>query len=140
MDAYPQLLQTVFDTTTPRRLAEFYRRLLGMTYRPGDEPPGEGGPDDPEWLVLRTPGGRNRLAFQRVDRLPRTTWPAHDVPMRMHLDLTVADTAELARQRHRARELGAELLLDRCDDPEEPLYVFADPSGHPFCVFVSPQP
>ncbi|MGW0888897.1 VOC family protein, partial [Micrococcus luteus] len=25
---------------------------------------------------------------------------------------------------------------DRSDDEDEPLYVFADPAGHPFCVFV----
>jgi hypothetical protein len=25
-------------------------------------------------------------------------------------------------------------LLDRSDDPEEPLYVYADPAGHPFYV------
>jgi hypothetical protein len=42
----------------------------------------------------------------------------------------------LARQRDRATDLGATLLLDRSDDEEEPLYVFADPSGHPFCIFV----
>ncbi len=29
------------------------------------------------------------------------------------------------------------MLLDRTDDPEEPLYVFADPAGHPFCIFVA---
>jgi hypothetical protein len=28
------------------------------------------------------------------------------------------------------------LLLDRTDDQNEPLYVFADPAGHPFCIFV----
>ena len=33
--------------------------------------------------------------------------------------------------------LGARLLYDRSDDPEEPLYVYADPAGHPFCVFVA---
>ncbi|WP_228973110.1 VOC family protein [Streptomyces sp. DH12] len=137
MTAYPRLLHTVLDTTRPRELAEFYRRLLGLTYRPGDEPPADGAPDEPDWLVLRTSDGVNLLAFQQVERLPRTTWPAHDVPMQAHLDLTVPDTAELTEQRRRARELGAELLLDRYDDPEEPLYVFADPSGHPFCIFVS---
>lgn len=25
---------------------------------------------------------------------------------------------------------------DRAGDPEEPLRVYADPAGHPFCVFV----
>ncbi|MEU3448804.1 VOC family protein [Streptomyces thermolilacinus] len=136
MTQYPQLLHTVLDTTRPRELAEFYRLLLGLTYRPGDEPPEDGTPDRPEWLVLRGSDGTNQLAFQRVERLPRTTWPAHDVPMQAHLDLTVPDLAELARQRRRAEDLGAELLLDRYDDPDEPLYVFADPSGHPFCIFV----
>ena len=33
--------------------------------------------------------------------------------------------------------IGATVLLDRTDDEEEPLYVFADPSGHPFCIFVA---
>ena len=32
--------------------------------------------------------------------------------------------------------LGGRLVLDRSDDEDEPLYVFADPAGHPFCVFV----
>ncbi|MEU3899031.1 VOC family protein [Streptomyces sp. NPDC045251] len=136
MSEYPRLLQTVLDTTDPRRLAEFYRQLLGLTYRPGDEPPADGAPEEPGWLVLRTPDGAGRMAFQLVDRLPRTTWPAHDVPMQAHLDLTVPSAEELTRQRLRAQALGAELLLDRFDDPEEPLYVFADPSGHPFCLFV----
>ena len=31
----------------------------------------------------------------------------------------------------------ATLRLDRSDDPEEPLYVYADPAGHPFCIFVA---
>jgi hypothetical protein len=30
----------------------------------------------------------------------------------------------------------ARLLLDRCDDPAERLFVYADPDGHPFCIFV----
>jgi hypothetical protein len=36
----------------------------------------------------------------------------------------------------RALDLGARLLRDRSDDPEEPLRVYADPAGHPFCIFV----
>ncbi|MFF8833282.1 VOC family protein [Streptomyces sp. NPDC015131] len=137
MDGYPQLAQTVLDTTRPRELAEFYRRLLGYSYRPGDEPPADGGPDEPDWLVLRDSAGVSRLAFQEVAELPETTWPRHEVPMQLHLDLTVPDVDELHRQRARAEALGARLLLDRHEDDEEPLFVFADPSGHPFCVFVS---
>ncbi len=78
-----------------------------------------------------------KLAFQQVERLERTTWPTHDVPRQMHLDFTVSSPTELQRQRERAESLGARLLLDRTDDSDEPLYVLADPSGHPFCIFVA---
>ena len=57
--------------------------------------------------------------------------------MQLHLDLTVPDLDALARHRARAESLGARLLLDRTDDPDEPLVVLADPSGHPFCLFVA---
>lgn len=139
MTDYPHLLHTAIDTTDARELAEFYRQLLGLTYRPGDEPPtGEGNDqaDDADWLVLVGPDGRRTLAFQQVERLERTTWPAHDVPMQMHLDLTVPSAEQLETQRERALALGAMLLLDRTDNADEPLYVFADPAGHPFCIFV----
>jgi hypothetical protein len=134
--SYPTILQTVLDTTAPRALAEFYRELFGLRYRSGDEPPEDGASDEPDWLVLVDATGSRRLAFQLVDRLERTTWPAPDVPMQLHLDCTVVDVAELERHRARAESLGATLLLDRVDDPEEPLYVLSDPAGHPFCLFV----
>jgi catechol 2,3-dioxygenase-like lactoylglutathione lyase family enzyme len=137
MPRYPHLLHTVLDTTEPRRLGEFYRQLLGLQYRPGDDPPTGGAPDGADWLVLVDAEGTRKLAFQKVERLTRTTWPDDDVPMQLHLDMTVPDVDELARQKARALELGAELILDRVDDPDEPLYVFADPSGHPFCIFVA---
>jgi catechol 2,3-dioxygenase-like lactoylglutathione lyase family enzyme len=135
MDEYPSLLHTAIDTTDCRGLAEFYRELLGLSYRPGDEPPADGG-DDAEWLVLTDSAGRSTLAFQRVERLESTTWPEHDVPMQMHIDFRVSSTDELERHRDRALALGGRLLLDRTDDEDEPLYVVADPSGHPFCLFV----
>lgn len=137
MAAYPHLLQTVLDTTDVRGLAEFYRRLLGLSYRPGDEAPPDGAVDDADWLVLRDERGTNRLAFQQVERLEPTTWPSPDVPMQLHLDMTVPSSEALEEQRQRATTLGGRLLLDRSDDPDEPLYVFADPAGHPFCIFVA---
>ncbi len=137
MTEYPQLLHTALDTTRPRELAEFYRQLLGLQYRPGDEPPADGEPDEADWLVLVDSEGTRKLAFQEVPSLHRTTWPQHDVPMQLHLDFTVSSQAELDRQRERAESLGAELLLDRTDDPDEALFVFADLSGHPFCIFVA---
>jgi catechol 2,3-dioxygenase-like lactoylglutathione lyase family enzyme len=137
MAEYPQLLHTVLDTTRPRELAEFYRQLLGLRYRPGDEPPAEEAADEADWLVLVDSDGGRKLAFQQVDHLPRTTWPKHDVPMQLHVDFTVSSLAELHRQRERAQALGAEILLDRTADADEPLFVFADLSGHPFCIFVA---
>ena len=137
MADYPRLLHTALDTTDVRGLAEFYRQLLGLRYRRGDEPPADGAADDADWLVLVDQDGARKLAFQQVERLEPTTWPSHDVPMQMHLDLTVPSREDLERQRDRAEALGARLLLDRTDDPDEPLYVLADPSGHPFCVFVA---
>lgn len=136
MTEYPQMLHTVIDTTDVRSLAEFYRQLLGLHYRQGDEPPADGA-DDADWLVLLDSTGARKLAFQQVDRLERTTWPEHDVPMQLHIDYTVPSLPELARQRKRAEALGAQLLLDRTGDSDEPLYVFADPSGHPFCILVA---
>jgi len=137
MSDYPRLLHTAIDTTDARGLAEFYRRLLGLHYRPGDEPPDDGSVDDADWLVLLDEDGGRVLAIQGVERLERTTWPSHDVPMQMHVDFTVPSRDELERHRERAEGLGAEILLDRTGDEGEPLYVLADPSGHPFCIFVA---
>lgn len=137
MTEYPQLLHTAIDTTDARGLAEFYRQLLGLQYRLGDEPPADGDDDDADWLVLVDANGSRKLAFQQVESLKPTTWPDHDVPMQMHVDFTVSSIEELRRQHERAEALGAGLLLDRTDEPGEPLYVLADPSGHPFCIFVA---
>jgi catechol 2,3-dioxygenase-like lactoylglutathione lyase family enzyme len=138
MSTFPRLAQVVLDTTDARRLAEFYREFLGFHYRPGEEPPPAGADDAAgrEWLVLLHPDGYRAMAFQQVDRLKETTWPDGDVPQQMHLDIVVPDKAELDRQHERAKELGATVRLDRSDDEEEPLRVYADPAGHLFCVFV----
>jgi hypothetical protein len=58
--------------------------------------------------------------------------------MQLHVDYAVPSVAELERHRDRALSLGAQVLLDRTDDEEEPLVVLADPAGHPFCLLVAP--
>jgi catechol 2,3-dioxygenase-like lactoylglutathione lyase family enzyme len=135
---YPQILQTVLDTTDPRGLAEFYRQMFGLAYRPGDETPPAGEPDErgQDWLVLLEAAGTRSLAFQKVDALPETTWPEDGVPQQMHLDTAVPDAGELDRQHERALALGARLRYDRSGDSDEPLRVYADPAGHLFCIFV----
>jgi catechol 2,3-dioxygenase-like lactoylglutathione lyase family enzyme len=135
-DSFPVFRAVAVDATDARAVAEFYRQLLGYTYRAGDEVPD---PEGDDWLVLRDRDGVPRIAVQRVDELPASTWPDPQVPQQIHLDLTVADVDELARQRDRACSLGARVLEDRSADPVEALYVFADPAGHPFCIFVSPD-
>ncbi|HEV2783769.1 MAG TPA: VOC family protein [Actinophytocola sp.] len=139
---FPVLRQVVLDTTDARRLAEFYRQLLGFRYRPGDEPPAAGEDDERgrDWLVLQDADGHARVAFQQVPRLPEATWPEGPHPQQLHLDLTVPSVAELDAQHDRALGLGARLLFDRSADPQEPLRVYADPAGHPFCIFVAPVP
>ena len=136
---FPRLRQVVLDGTDARVLAEFWRQLLGYRYRTGDEPPAPGQPDPQgaDWLVLRDPAGRTQVAIQQVAALPTVTWPEGPVAQQLHLDLTVPSRAELDAQHERALALGARLLDDRADDPLEPLRVYADPAGHPFCIFVA---
>jgi catechol 2,3-dioxygenase-like lactoylglutathione lyase family enzyme len=130
----PKLRSFVLDASDARRLAEFYRHLLGLEYRPGDEPSEGGGELD--WLVLLADDGSWQLAFQQTDGITPTTWPDGAVPQQMHLDTSVDSKEELDRQHERVLSLGGTLRFDRSDDPEEPLRVYADPDGHTFCVFV----
>lgn len=137
-DAHPTVRQTVLDCPDPRRLGDFYRDLLGYAYRPGDQTPTDG----EDWLVLTPADGGPGLAIQLNDEYVPPVWtPGPDRPgdqqMMLHLDMTVPDTEALERQRLRVLELGGAVLHDRSDDPDEPLYVFADPAGHPFCIFVA---
>lgn len=139
MDAVtPRLAQVVLDTTDARRAAEFWRALLGLVYRPGDEQPPHDADDEAgrDWLCLRLPDATPVLAFQQVTELARPTWPHHQVPQQLHLDLEVSDVAELQAVQERVIALGGGLRFDRSEDAAEPLLVFTDPDGHPFCVFV----
>lgn len=73
----PRLRQVVLDCTGARALAEFYQRLLGLVYRPGEELPEPGVADErgaADWLVLKTPGGVPQLAFQQVGQLLVAGW------------------------------------------------------------------
>ncbi len=124
---YPRRMHTVLDTTDAPALAAFYRDLLGLHFRPGD---------DADWIVLLDADGNRQLAIQQVAELKESTWPSADVPMQLHLDYAVPSADELERHRQRAEELGATVLSDRSADAGEPLYVLADPAGHPFCLLV----
>jgi catechol-2,3-dioxygenase len=136
--SHPAFRQVVLDAENARELAEFYRQLLGLIYKPGDEAPPSGHPDPAgdDWLVLLGTDERRLLAFQQVESLPKATWPEGERPQQLHLDFSVHNLDELRTHNIRALSLGATLLDDRIDDPEA-LVVLADPAGHPFCIFVA---
>ena len=131
----------VLDCPDARALAEFYRELFGLSYRAGDEPPptGEPDPNGSDWLVLRGTGANSSigLSFQQVANLPEATWPDGPRPQMLHLDTSVNTVEALFASREKALALGARELYDRSQHPDEPLFVLADPAGHPFCIFVA---
>lgn len=136
MSDVPQLLHTVLDAVDVRGEAEFWRQLLDLAYREGDEVP-EDGPDDADWLVLVRHDGSRLLAVQEVERLEPSRWPEPGEPAVSHLDTTVTTREALDAAHERVLALGGELRLDRTDDPDEPLRAYASPGGHVFCVFVA---
>lgn len=136
VSSYPVLLHTAIDAPDCRALGEFYRQLLGLRYREGEEPPTDGSPDDADWLVLLDDNGNRVLTIQEKKDTTPPTWPSDEVPMQMHMDFRVPSVEDLERHRERAEALGARLLYDRSEDEGEPLFVLADPAGHPFCLLV----
>ena len=133
---YPVLVHTAIDARDPRRLAEFYREFLGLHYRDRDRPPTDGSRDTADWIVLLDGSGRRVVTIQRKGDTVPPTWPSESVPMQMHMDFAVPDVVELERHCERATALGARVLHDRTDVVDAPLYVLADPAGHPFCLLV----
>jgi hypothetical protein len=113
-----RLARIVFDCFSPRALAYFYERLLGMTDRLVDRT---------ERVVIAKPEGRQRfpmLAFQHAEvTAPR--WPDPKYPAQLHLDLLFEDRA-IARDL--AERLGAVLLREK----ERGCATYADPAAHPF--------
>src|SRR5665647_3523116 len=94
---------------------------------------------DSVFTGVRARWSRDDIALRAglVDELPEPTWPDGRYPQMLHLDLTVPTVEEPARQHGRTLGLGARVLRDRSDDPDEPLWVYADRAGHPFCIFVA---
>ena len=106
MSGYPVLLHTAIDARDCRGVAEFYRQLLGLHYRDGEELPTDGSHDDADWLVLLDDDGNRVLTVQqKLDTTP-PTWPSEEVPMQMHMDFKVPTVAELERHRERAEAAG----------------------------------
>jgi catechol-2,3-dioxygenase len=110
-----QLFAATIDTPDARGLARFYADLLGMevTY------------DGVEGSLIA--GGGRSLMFQQVGDYSPPQWPDPAHPQQAHLDLVLDD---LDAGEARAVELGA----TRLEGGGKTFRVFADPSGHPFCL------
>lgn len=109
------LFAVTIDTPDASGLARFYADLTGT----------EVAYDGPEGAMVSA-GGKN-LMFQLIEGYSPPRWPDPAHPQQAHLDLVVAD---LDAGEARALELGA----TRLDGQGERYRVFADPSGHPFCL------
>ncbi|WNV76669.1 VOC family protein [Geodermatophilus sp. DSM 44513] len=119
-----RLTAAVLGTPDPRGLARFYQRLLGWPIRD----------DEPEWATLRPADGSTGLSFQLEREHVPPVWPPEPGTQQMqtHLDLQVEDLAAAGAA---AEEAGAR-LLGAHTEPHEEVRVYADPAGHPFCLFV----
>jgi catechol 2,3-dioxygenase-like lactoylglutathione lyase family enzyme len=118
-----RLTAPVLGTPDPQGLARFYQRLLGWPLRD----------DDPDWATLRPADGSTGLSFQlEPDHVP-PVWPPEPgtQQMQIHLDLQADDLDAACAV---AEEAGARRLGGHVDDDEE-VRVYADPAGHPFCLF-----
>ena len=115
---------SVLGTPDPRGLARFYQRLL-------DWPLGD---DTDQWATLRPADGSTGLSFQlERDHVP-PVWPPEPGTQQMqtHLDFEVDDLAAACAH---AEALGAR-RLGGYTSVEEDVATYADPAGHPFCLFV----
>jgi len=111
------------DCEDPRQLAAFYRELLGLSETR------EGGTD---WVTIGDPTGGILISFQRALHYRPPVWPpeVEGQQMMLHLDIQVDDLTAAAA---RAESLGATRMEFQ---PQDDVRVYADPAGHPFCLFV----
>lgn len=110
----------VFDCfDSPRALAAFYAELLDVPEREEDE---EG------WVTFRAKDRmRLDLGFQgATGKQPQ--WFDPERPQQLHLDIEVDDLAA-------AENLVVRLGATRLPDTGAECVVYADPEGHPFCLY-----
>ncbi len=123
-----RLAAPVLGTPDPQGLARFYQRLLGWPLRD----------DEPGWATLRPADGSTGLSFQlERDHVP-PVWPPEPGTQQMqtHLDLEVDDLEAASA----VAEAAGARLLGSYTEPYEDVRTYADPAGHPFCLFVRLTP
>jgi predicted enzyme related to lactoylglutathione lyase len=113
-----RLTAVVLDCPDPHKLATFYGEFTGWQVEY----------DEPEWVTLHSGIGL-RICFQySADHVP-PAWPDPTGPQQVHLDFAVEDLDEAEA---RVLALGA---VRPDHQPGENWRVYADPAGHPFCLY-----
>ena len=109
----------VFDTADLATESTFWAELLGGTVDAEDD-----------WHTVLV-DGESRLGFQLAPNHVQPDWPDGQ-PQQIHLDLYVDD---IQTAHEHALSVGARLLKPAEDlSAAEGFQVYADPSGHPFCL------
>jgi catechol 2,3-dioxygenase-like lactoylglutathione lyase family enzyme len=141
MSAMPAVtFRTVcLDCDDARAMARFYGALLGWAPTRAE----------PEWVLMRDPGGGTGLSFQQDDRYERPAWPEEPGRQQkmIHLEIRVspqhADGVEgySAADGQAALDAAVRLALSAGgtlaeSQFREDLRVILDPAGHPLCLFL----
>lgn len=109
----------VFDTADLAVESTFWAGVLGGTVEAEDD-----------WHTVSV-DGEARLGFQFAPGHVQPDWPDGE-PQQIHLDLFVDD---IRAAHEEAIRFGARLLKPARDlDAPGGFQVYADPSGHPFCL------
>ena len=127
------LRQPTLDCAEPRELAEFYRQLLGWVYADGHEEPD---PEGDDFLLLIDPDrpGAARVPALGRDGRRRGGW-ARGCTSTSTSTTWTSGTTDAVR-------LGARPLTGTPEEEghaDDPFRVYADPSGHPFCLCLADQ-
>jgi len=119
------------DCSDAHEMARFYGGLLGW------EPTAV----EPNWVLMRDPGGGTGLSFKKTDWYERPIWPEEpgNQQKMIHLEVRVIPqdgqdpAAALAAATRLALSVGGTLAEPQARDD---LRVVLDPSGHPLCLFL----
>ena len=118
---------TALNCPDPVELANFYSQITGfevvVAHRDKD--------GLPQWVEL-VDVDQTRIAFQKIDKYLKPTWPEGPVPQQAHLDFDVSDL-DVAEQL--ILKIGAvKSSIQPSSNPDDNFRVYFDPAGHPFCL------
>jgi catechol 2,3-dioxygenase-like lactoylglutathione lyase family enzyme len=124
------------DCDDAHAMARFYGALLGW------EPTST----EPDWVLMRDPGGGAGLSFQAEPAYVAPVWPERPEEQQkmIHLDVRVvpADDGDPAGPDGQAALAAAVAVAEAAGgslaphQPRQDLRVVLDPAGHPLCLFL----